>query len=218
MTARLKVWALPAILYVAFFAWYTDLGGPLTPEETEAYLERMTSEHWSPAMVDLVRQFASEDTGRQFLMLNAVDYNENPPDVEGAEPGEDATRLMGRYMEHMLPALLSRASHPVFMGLAVSQAMDIVGIEGAENWDFGAMMRYRSRRTMLDIVTNPKFAGNHDFKLAALDKTIAYPIEPRLYLGDLRLILGLILLSVTALVDSWLLSRRLSQQNTTSKD
>jgi hypothetical protein len=116
---------------------------------------------------------------------------------------------MGRYMGHMLTALLTRASHPVIMGPAIAPSMNIVGIEGAENWDGAALVRYRSRRTLLEIISNPAFAGNHDFKSAALIKTIAFPIEPKLYLGDLRLILGLILLALTALIDSWLMSRRL---------
>jgi hypothetical protein len=130
--------------------------------------------------------------------------------VAGAAPGETAEQLMARYMEHMIPALLSRASHPAFMGPAIFPSMDLVGIEGAENWDMGALFRYRSRRTFLEIVINPAFAGKHHFKTAALDKTIAYPIEPVLYLGDVRLLLGLVLLALTAVIDSWLLTRKLA--------
>ena len=85
--------------------------------------------------------------------------------------------------------------------------MDLVGIEGAESWDQGALFRYRSRRSFMEIVTNPVFKGQHHFKTAALDKTIAYPIETSLYLGDPRLLLGLILLALTALIDGWRLSR-----------
>ena len=93
------------------------------------------------------------------------------------------------------------------MGSAVYPAMDVVGIEGAETWDQAALFRYRSRRDLLEIVTNPAFSGEHHFKTAALDKTIAYPIETQLYLSDPRLLLGLILLALTALVDLWRSSR-----------
>jgi len=37
---------------------------------------------------------------------------------------------------------------------------------------FGALFRYRSRRTFLEIVTIPETLGRHVFKAAALDKTI----------------------------------------------
>ncbi len=94
------------------------------------------------------------------------------------------------------------------MGSAVYPTMDLVGIEGAENWDQAALFRYRSRRAFLEIVTNPAFSGKHHFKTAALEKTIAYPIETDLYLGDPRLLAGLMLLAVTALIDGWRLSRQ----------
>ncbi len=211
MSTRLKIWLSSALIYLSFFAWYTDLQGPLRDAEVEEFVATMTATGREPEEIAMVEQFGREDTGRQFLMANNVDYNENPPHVEGAEPGEDADQLMARYMEHMFPALLARASHPAVVGPAVFRAMDLAGIEGAEQWDMNALFRYRSRRTFLEIVTNPAFSGRHDFKAAALDKNIAFPIEPALYLGDLRLVLGLLLLALTALIDSALLARTLKK-------
>jgi len=207
MSTRTKLWLVPALLYAAFFIWYTDLGGPLSDAEVDEFMATMATNGSDPEVIAFIEKFAREDSGRQFLMVNNIDMNENPPNVEGAEPGASADHLMGRYMEHMLPALLSRACHPVIMGSAVYPAMDLVGIEGAEIWDQGALFRYRSRRSFLEIVTNPAFGGKHHFKTAALDKTIAYPIETSLYLGDLRLLLGLVLLALTALIDALRLSR-----------
>lgn len=187
--------------------WYTDTGGPLTDEEVDAFLAAMAANDSAPEKMVLVEQFARQDTGRQFLMVNNIDYSEQPGDVEGAQPGASAQELMGQYMEHMIPALLSRASHPVVMGDVVYASVDIVGIENAEVWDSGALFRYRSRRAFMEIVTNPAFSSKHHFKTAALEKTIAYPIEPQLYLGDLRLILGLVLLALVALIDGWRLAK-----------
>ena len=37
MSTRVIVWAVPALLYILFFVWYTDLGGPLKKgSETKA--------------------------------------------------------------------------------------------------------------------------------------------------------------------------------------
>ena len=216
MSTRSILWLVPALLYAAFFIWYTDLGGPLSDAEVDEYIATMTANGGDPETIAFVEQFAREDSGRQFLMVNNIDMNENPPKVEGAEPGASADQLMGQYMEHMIPALLSRACHPVIMGSAVYPSMDLVGIEGAEIWDQGALFRYRSRRSFMEIVTNPAFRGKHHFKTAALDKTIAYPIETSLYLGDLRLLLGLILLAITALIDSWSISRKLTKMPSVS--
>ena len=211
MSTRLKIWLLPALLYAAFFYWYTDFGGPLSDNEVDQIVATMKGNGSDPEVIAFIEQFARQDSGRQFLMVNNIDMNENPPDVEGAKPGESASELMARYMEHMIPALLARACHPVLMGPAVYPTMDLVGIEGAENWDQAALFRYRSRRAFLEIVTNPAFRGKHHFKTVALDKTIAYPIETDLYLGDPRLLLGLILLAVTALIDSLVMSKNRGQ-------
>ncbi len=218
MSPRSKLWLFSTLLYAGFIFWYTDFGGPLSDAEIDEIVNTMASNGSKPEMIAFIEKFGREDSGRQFLMLNAIDYNENPPDVAGAEPGESAEQLMGRYMGCMFPALLARASHPVFMGPAVYPSMDLVGIEGAEDWDMGALFRYRSRRSFLEIVTNPDFLGKHQFKTAALEKTIAYPIEPRLYLGDLRLLLGLVLLALTAVIDSLLMGRRLNKHQSLKQE
>ena len=201
MSKRLLLWLVPATLYALFVAWYTDFGGPLSDEEVDNFVAVLEKRNAKPETISKIENFLRNDSGRQFLMLNAIDMSDNPPDVEGAAPGENADQLMARYMEHMLPELLKRASHPVILGDAVYTAIDVVGIENAEQWTGGAMFRYRSRRTFMDIVSHPAMAGKHEFKLAALDKTIAYPIETQIYFGDPRLLLGLLLLAVTALLD-----------------
>ena len=201
MSKRRLLWLVPATFYVLFVAWYTDFGGPLSDKEVDNFVAVLEERGANPETIAKLEGFFRNDSGRQFLMLNALDMNDNPPDVEGAAPGENADQLMARYMEHMLPELLKRASHPVILGDAVYTAIDVVGIENAEQWTGGAMFRYRSRRTFMEIVSHPAIAGKHEFKLAALDKTIAYPIETQIYFGDPRLLLGLLLLAVTALLD-----------------
>ena len=208
MTPRKKLWLLSTLLYVAFCFWYTDLKGPLSDAEIDKFVTTMTTNGTAPETIDFIETFMREDSGRQFLMVNNIDMNDNPPTVEGAAPNASADELMASYMEHMIPALLSRACHPVIMGNAAYTAMDVVGIEGAEQWTGAALFRYRSRRSLMEIVSNPAFRGKHHFKMAALDKTIAFPIETTLYLGDPRLLLGLLLLALTALLDAFILSRK----------
>ena len=203
-----RSWLLLAIIYGSFVLWYTDLGGKLNSDEIESYLVKMkenreasrfSSSKEKQASNDqsrIIEKFMRKDSGRQFFVVNNVDMSDDPQDVEGAQPGEDADQLMGRYMEHMYAELFKRASHPVFMGNAVSQAIDVVGIENADNWDSAALMRYKSRRAFMEIVSNPKMFGKHEFKIAALNKTIAYPVEAVVYLSDPRFLLGLILLII----------------------
>ena len=206
----MKIWLSLLVIYAGFFLWYTDIGGKLDKEEIEFFLEKL-EENASANSVDsgsynsqknLIKRFMEEDTGRQFLMVNNVDMNDDPGDVEGAEPGESAERLLDRYMEHMYAQLLKRACHPVFAGNAVHPSMDLVGIEGAEIWDQAALMRYKSRRAFMEVVTHPNMGSKHAFKVAAMEKTIAYPVETVIYLSDPRLLLALILIILGLLLQN----------------
>jgi len=207
MTTRMKIWLLPALFFALFLFWYTPSGGPLSDAEVDNFVVKMEANGSSPEAIAMIRQFGEEDTGKHFIMINNIDYDETPGNVAGAAPGENAQQLMDRYMGHMIPAMLSRGSHPVMMGPAAYLSIDVIGVEGVDTWDMGGLVRYRSRRDFLEIVTDPAFSGKHHFKAAALEKTIAFPVEPDFNLGDPRLLIGLLLLALTALADA----RRSSQ-------
>ena len=184
-------WLVIAATYLGFFSWYTSLKGPLSPQEIEYYIEKVnaTSEELAS-----FRKFMEEDDGRDFVMINIMEMYDTPLQIEGVEPGETTDQVLAKYMEYMFPAMLSKASHPVFRGNAASLlAMDIMNADGMETWTGAAGVRYRSRRDMIEISTNPEFAGRHEFKVAALAKTIAFPVAPFNYLGDPRLLLALLL-------------------------
>lgn len=195
MTLTKWTWLILLTLYAAFFSWYTSFKGPLTDDEIEHYLALSAelNPDASPEETNNLRKFMQDDTGDDFVMINIIDMYEKPLPVEGVGPNESAEEVMAKYMEYMFPAMLSRAGHPVFMGPNVaSRPMDIMNADGMEIWDRAGGVRYRSRRDLLDIGTNPAFQGRHEFKVAAMAKTIAFPLDPFTYLGDPRLVLGLL--------------------------
>lgn len=195
MTHTRWIWLVLFGLYAAFFSWYTSFGGPLTDEEIAHYIAIVEEREPppSPERLALMRKFMEEDTGDDFVMINIIDMYETPLQIEGVEPGESSDDVLAKYMEFMIPELFKRACHPVIYGQAAASAMDIMNADGMEQWSTGAGMRYRSRRDVLEISTNPAFRGSHEFKIAAMRKTIAFPIDPWIQLGDPRLVLGLIL-------------------------
>jgi len=202
----MKVWISLLVIYSSFFIWYTDLGGKLTDDEIEYYANKFESNALKdgrvlePQIKELLQKFVEEDSGKQFIMVNVIDMSENPTFPDGTVSEESPDVLMNEYMEHMYSELLKRASHPVYMGSAVNNSMDLVGIENAEVWERAALFRYKSRRAFLEIVTHPKMNCKHKYKIAALEKTIAFPVENQLYLGDPRLLLGLIFLIIGLLI------------------
>ena len=195
MTRTRWIWLVVIGLYAAFFSWYTSFGGPLTDEEITRYVALAESSEPapSPEQVAKLRKFMEEDTGDDFVMVNVIDMYETPLQVEGVEPGETSDEVLAKYMDYMLPELLSRACHPVLSGEAANTAMDIMNADGMERWTQGAGMRYRSRRDLLEIAGNSAFADSHEFKVAAMRKTIAFPIDPWIQLGDPRVVLALLL-------------------------
>jgi hypothetical protein len=209
INSRFIIWFIVLIFYTIFFCWYTNLKGPLSTEEIDYYVERLIENGSSPENIKKVKKFLKEDNGKDFYMFNMMDFSDNPPDLPATGPNASASDLMNHYMEYMFPELLSRACHPIFAGKMVFQALDLTGIENAELWDQGAIMRYRSRRDMMEITFNPVFSTRHDYKLGALDKTIATPVEADLILVDFRFLLALILFSITALIDLVLYRKRI---------
>ncbi len=207
------IWLVLGLLYALFFGWYTSLGGPLTDAEIATYMSKFEQrEPPAPAeALSMLRRFMEEDTGDDFVMINVIDMYETPLQIEGVEPGGSSDEVLAKYMAHMYPALFSRASHPVLFGNAANTAMDLMNADGMEHWTRGAAMRYRSRRDMLEITTNPAFAGSHEFKVAAMRKTIAFPIDPWFHLGDPRLVLALVF-ALTGCGLSWFVSSRAPEQ------
>ncbi len=208
MNKRVRLWTVTAVVYVLFTWWYTNLSGPLTPAEVDHYVTLLEQQGGTRERIAQIRRFLEADTGRQFIMVNLIDMADAPPQVPGAPPNATAEDLLDVYMEHMYRELFERACHPVFVGDAVFEPLDVIGVEKAEPWPRTALMRYRSRRDMIDIATNPAFRERHAFKIAAFDRTIAYPVETVLYLSDARLLVFVLLLATVATADLVMFRRR----------
>ena len=209
MSLRKWIWGLSLSVWLVCTFWYTDFGGPLTDGEIRRGLQTLGDRDGSPELAEKLLSFLKNDTGNQFIMVNSLQMNPDPPPMPGFSEGGSAEDYTDHYMEHMYAQLLKRASHPVFMATGQDFVADITGIdrESASGWDTAALFRYRSRRSFLEIITHPAMDDRHDYKIAALTKTIAYAVEPKLYLSDLRFILLLILGFLTALIDIALFGR-----------
>ena len=213
MNRRILLWCAPALIWAGFTFWYTDFGGPLSKEEVASAVAYLESSGMEKHRVEAFRTFFEEDTGRQFLMVNNIDINDHPPRMEGFGADATAGDYMDHYMEHMYPELFARACHPVFYATGLGLNVDVSGIEGAEGWDTAALFRYRSRRSFAEIITNPEIGPRHEFKLAAMTKTIAYPVETVLNLSDPRFLLFLIFGFVVAILDILLFRRPVDSSN-----
>ena len=188
-----RSWSILGIVYALFFYWYTSFGGPLSDEEIAHYTKVLASNPEMNANSERWISFMESDTGDDWAMWNAVDLFDTPKQVEGVEPGDTAEEVVNRYTEPFFAKALSRAAHPVMGGTAANTALDIWGIEGGEIWDSGLLVRYRSRRDIMEIVEEMATSDSqiHSFKVAAVEKTIAFPIDPWFHPGDPRFLLAM---------------------------
>jgi hypothetical protein len=191
-------WFVLAALYSSFRLWYDGGGGPLEPAEVAHYVSLVEERGTPPERVAKLREFLESDTGSDFVMANFIRYQDSP----------EAQADMDRYMAHMFPELFRRACHPVLAGPTVARALDVWGIENGERWSMVGLVRYRSRRDLVEIATHPAFGDAHRFKSAAMAQTIAVPVEPFLQLGSPRWLAAGALTGIGLLLELVLGTRR----------
>ena len=196
-----RTWILLALLYLTFFFWYTPWGGPVTEDEIKTFERTLTEAGWEAKGLNNWLEFLRTDTGNDFAMINVLDFRELAAPAPGLPPGISGSEAMSFYTEPFLSKALLSAAHPVFMGTAASPALDLWGIDDAHHWDQGALVRYRSRRDVMHQVMGlSEMAQNgdpiHAYKIAALEKTIAYPLDPWFNPADPRFVLALLALII----------------------
>jgi hypothetical protein len=207
---RAVVWLALGALYGVFLIWYGGGGGPLSEPEVERYVEKLREGGADPERLAKLRDFLARDDGKPFVMANFIHFREVPLPVGDVRPGESSRQVLDRYMAHMVPALLRRGCHPVIAGAVLARSFEVWGIEGGADWSLVGLVRYRSRRDMIEIATDPAFRDAHAYKEAAMAQTIAIPLEPAFLLGDARWGVGLGLLVIGGLVQQLLRARRSS--------
>ena len=113
---RSGLWLAGAVVYAAFFWWYTNTGGALSPAEIDRFTETMRQNGSAPEQIANLRRFMAEDEGNQFLMVNVIDLADTPAALPDVPADATSADLLGRYMAHMYPELFKRACHPAFAG------------------------------------------------------------------------------------------------------
>jgi hypothetical protein len=106
-----------------------------------------------------------------------------------------------------MPALFKRAGHPIFVGPAAGGYLEHWGVEPNPGWTFAGIIRYRSRRDMIVLATDPAFDPAHAYKIAAMANTLAFPVTPAMTFFGPRVWMALVLLLLAALAHLMLCHR-----------
>ncbi len=171
-----KIWILVPILYGLFSLWYFNWSGPIAAAEIEPFMAAFDKAEGSQHTdAQVFRRFLQEDDGGEFVMLNLVELHKG--DVAHPLSGEavSASNLLGEYFGPFSLALFKRGGHPVFQARTVGGNIDSWNAENNVGFGATAMMRYKSRRDLVELVVDSAFADAHLYKLAAIERTISYP-------------------------------------------
>ena len=182
------IWvSLLAVLYLVFWIWYGGNGEPISEAEGEKMLERVEQLHGvkledTPpgSMSRNLRAMLPHDDGKEFYAVN----------LETRAEGPQAKEAEVRYGEIVIPLLLERGGHPVF----VSERAGLMLGKYGERIDRVAVVRYRSLRDLLDMIGDERMVQGNKFKTASLAHTEVFITRPAITFVQVRLMLGMLFL------------------------
>ncbi len=208
--------AVLAAVFVAFLAWYGGRGKPLTPAETDALLAQIAARAKNDGtadgrLLDEIRRLVANDDGNEFFMVNLIRFRQKAlyPDgfasgAHGAPYSDDALEADARYNHAIAPYLLRHGALPVFIGKPQGRFIDEAG---DTEWDRVAIVRYRSRRDLLEMVVALAGHSIAVHKWAAIEKTQVFPVQSPFSLVFVRGLVAVLLAILGHLLHALLRNR-----------
>jgi hypothetical protein len=186
------IWGLAFVLYALFWLWYVGFRPRVTAEEVGETMKLFSgSGEWTEQQQENLRNFLTNDNGKDFVMVNLLLLN---------APVAESRKKLRTYQKIFLGSLLRKAGHPVFVAMAASGNVENVASDHDEGWGAAGMIRYRSRRDLMEILPATIGSEHHGLKLAALERTFAFPASPWFLFGGPKLLAPLVLGLIAALV------------------
>lgn len=190
MITAINIWAAAALGYGVFWVWYVGIKGKLSQAEVEQYIQRFEASGIPADKLDNLHQFLAKDDGREWFMINLLALK---------SPKRESAKLLQGYTKKFMAGMFKRAGHPFFFATAKAKNIESLHCEQADNWTSTAIVRYRSRRDCAETLLDTFGSDHHADKLAALEKTLAFPATTSLLVGSPRVLVALGLALVAAL-------------------
>lgn len=185
------IWTAAVLAYALFWLWYVGFQKKVTPDDVEATMRLFNDdEGWTNEQKEHLRKFLLADDGKDFVMVNLLHLR---------SPKREARKNLATYQKIFLGALLRRAGHPVMIANAASGNVEDVACNHFDNWGAAGMIRYRSRRDLMEILPATVGSKHHNLKLSSLEKTFAFPASPWFIAGGPRVVVALAVALVAAL-------------------
>lgn len=199
MTASLFMSVLGIVCILAFLLvcrWQRPCRR-LAPAEIEHYLRVIEGypipEEGKAAAIRRMREWAANDDGRPFYMLNLMRYYQTLQRFPGAPAFEGTPVQANAHYESIARNLLLKSgSYPIVGGPTLGR--DLLDQPAAlDDWDRVLVVRYRNRRAFFELITDPAYGPVMPYKLMSLD-VVLVPVAGEVVIPDLRVLAGAALL------------------------
>ena len=197
MATLMIIWGVAIVAYCLFWAWYVGFGSKISEQDLNRYMACVEQTELSEESVASFRNFFANDDGKEFFMVNLLRLK---------EPKNESRQLLNKYTSIFVGKLIKRAGHPYFVGLAQARNIENLNCEVVDGWTRTALMRYRSRKDLGELLVDTFRSEHHGFKLAALEKTFAFPASAILNIGSVRSLVGLVIALIAAVTHIVLVS------------
>ncbi|HZP12424.1 MAG TPA: hypothetical protein VFB36_08390 [Nevskiaceae bacterium] len=202
--SQVVLWIVLAALFAAFVFWYGGHAKPMTQAESDAIFAKI-AEHaknepnTDPHIRDELHELAAQDDGNEYFMVNLIKYRAKAlyPDTYTGPRADDPLEADALYNRAIAPYLFKHGNVPVFLGKPQGR---FIGEAGDEQWDRVAIVRYRSRRDMLEMVADLAGQGVAVHKWASIEKTQVFPTATIFSLVFVRGLVAAILVLIGLIV------------------
>lgn len=207
-----SLWGALTLLFLVFQAWHTGFDAPLTDPEKEHLAQKLKIQepNRDPAIAHKIME---EDDGEPIYVVNMIKFHDVALPVEGEMIAKTGIDALEEYNRFVFGYLAKRGSYPVFVSRAITDSIDLWGIDNAEEWNAVVLVRYRSRRVLLEMAADPVFDKFHAHKFAGIEKTIALPTSAILSIVNLPLIFFMLLMTIGLSLQILLLTKKPKPSN-----
>jgi len=154
---------IPIGIVIVFMRWYQWGAQTLSPSDVDNYMAVIAAQTQKPgAKHDLpaLRQFLSEDDGMPVYTINLYKFHDAAEYPDGSGFSGTGEQAYDRFSRIMISLMAKRGSHPVYGSNWVDQANS--------DWDRIVIVKYRSRRDLVDLFATDDFAEASIHKWASL--------------------------------------------------
>lgn len=161
----LLAFSVAASLFGGLILWYQPgLEDPLTGLQIQDYLSRIGAQSQAPGgrhNLEDLKKLMEKDDGKPIYTVNLYQFREVADYPENSGYEGTGSEAYERFSKLVVPLMLERGSHPIF-GSSWNDA--------SSNWDRVVVVRYRSRKDLMDMFATDAFADASLHKWASIEK------------------------------------------------